>query len=179
VPIVRSLTRSITSAIARTITQALRGRAAVDVAVSVPVMTGYTTPAGVVAESTTFGGGLQGWKVFDDDATSTSWFSAELSVTNQWISYNFGFPVSVRELSFTAHPGAPARSPNIFRLEYLSGGTWTAAHTGVGATSESAQTFAIADVGKFAEWRLFIVTNHGDINYIALRNLEFNGFRGG
>jgi len=149
-----------------------------DVAASVPVMTGYTTPAGVVAESTTLGG-YPGWFVFDDAALSSVWLSADGSIANQWISYNFGFPVSVRELSFTGPPQAAAasRNPNSFRLEYFSGGIWNTAYTGTGTTSQSAQTFAIADVGKFAEWRLFIVSNHGDANYIALRNVEFDGFK--
>lgn len=137
---------------------------------SVPNMTSYTTPAGVVSASSLSGPYLPWWAF--DDAPGT-WWSAGVSA-NQWIQYEFAEPVFIHTV--TARTYAVPYSPRNCRVECSANGVdFVTAATALflpGTTN----TVRAARAGFHKYWRLFAVDSYGASAGASLYDLDFTGF---
>jgi hypothetical protein len=97
------------------------------VAYATPVMTGFTSPSGVVATSgdyTTW----YAWKVFDQN-TTTDWYGTHSgTIWPAWISYDFGVGKQINKFRYF---GANLYSPMDFTFAGSNNNTdWTTLYTG-------------------------------------------------
>lgn len=145
--------------------------------ISVPTMTGLTTPSGVASASSTYSTpGYEAWRAFDK--TAAQWCPvASGGLPNQWVQYSFPSPVFINLFGISPH-GDGSR-PHTLRAEYSDdGSSWTSAGTFdiSNATlfpSGVMRRFQIAAAGRHTHWRMFALTSVG---YCEVAELIFDGF---
>ncbi|MGI6751069.1 MAG: hypothetical protein ACOX4U_00390 [Anaerovoracaceae bacterium] len=141
--------------------------------ITVPKMTSYTTPYGVVRveEANTE---YEGWKAFDQE-TDTRWVTS--TITNTWIEYEFAQPVWLYRVSLQAHTTSTS-APKNARLEYYSdySGSWVPAiDIQFDAVTNLQEKVVASASGQHNRWRLFSRYNNGNTRYTTIANLQFYG----
>ena len=109
---------------------------------------------------------------------------ANATANPHWLGYQFAAPVDIKEVRMW-NP-ASTECPKNYTIEHSDDGiTWTLAeaYTEYQATSATAaKVHTIYDrtsqSGSHSHWRLFIETNDGHPNYIAMAELEMSEFGG-
>lgn len=147
-----------------------------DRATSIPTMTSATAPAGVASHSSTNGAGGNGWNALDK-SSGTGWKSAAYNITSQWVKYEFPTPVHIHTATFLT-PNTN-ESPQSVRIEYsVDNTTWQPGPT-LTLTQNALSTFDVAVANRYKYWRVFILSNYGNTNYITLNEMDLFGFTGG
>lgn len=145
--------------------------------VSIPTMTSNAAPSGIAAVSTNSGTSYAAWKALDK-STSTAWVTANGSVTNQWLSYDFTAARFIHRATVQGGSAVGGAKPNNFRIEYSDdNSTWTSAFSGAHTNDTVERSYDIARAGAHRYWRLFLVDRaSGGGNYIEVAELNLFGF---
>lgn len=137
----------------------------------VPTMTGFSTPSGVVIESSEYGGAPSQPGYYAFDKNENTYWSTSPGAAGNSLAYNFLYNVwcyKVRIVSYNDYSGLSTG-----RVQYsLNGTTWYDAAS-VAMNGESTKVFNVcAPVGKVPYWRLFCDTNRGS-SYLYIHELQF------
>lgn len=135
------------------------GLATLSAQTSVPVMTGPTSPLGIVTQSGMLSTSYPGWKVFDGSDNSM-WISA-IGQTPAWISYSFGNG-SKRVVSYAikyVNGSILTRAPRNWTLEGWDGSSWIVVDSRTDQINWSGfeeRTYTVASPGSYTTYRLNI-----------------------
>jgi hypothetical protein len=149
--------------------------------VKVPTMTSYTTPSGVVSQSSE-NGANKGWYAFDNDLTK-AWYAS--GRTDGWLQYKFDNPENIKCIKIVPGYGASANRmcPKTMLVMYSDdGNTFTSENTyniaePADASDKTWQTF-ILSTGNLTKqyWRTFFADTYGDsASAIMVWELQFYG----
>jgi hypothetical protein len=136
---------------------------------AVPLMTGYTSPSGIVTDSTHYSS-YYGWHAFDDEVLK--WMTQSYTTTG-WLAYEFTETVLIGKYIITADTAA--RAPKNWTFEGWTGAAWVVLDTRVGEifTVGQEKEYYVGNPGSYIKYRLNITLNGGDTIYLAIRELEF------
>lgn len=154
----------------------------------IPIMTGYTTPSGVVAASSEFPGGFGqsagfAWQAFQappvPNISTVGWISNTGNVTG-WISYQFPSPTIVGNYVVTSggsYPlgGTELDAPRTWTFEGSNdGATWTVLDTQTNQVFQPAdrRPFSFPNTTAYSYYRINISVNNGDGTRVAILRLE-------
>lgn len=145
-----------------------------------PVMTGSTTPAGVVTRSSAYSAEYEAWKAFDDPSSTSMWISARGN-TPAWIGYEMPTnPVTIHRYAIVFNNGSTltSRAPKNWTLQAWNGLTWEAIDTRTNQTNWAGyerREFTLATPATNLYFRLN-VTDDNDartgIEVVSIRQLE-------
>ena len=138
---------------------------------AVPAMTGYTTPSGEVTCSGVYTGGREGWRVFDDLASS--WLTPSGQTTG-WIAYEFPNEKIIQKYTVKASTAALERTPKNWTFEAYDGSGWVVLHSVTNATGWSVsekREYLINNDTKYKKYRLYVTATNGG-EYIQVDEIE-------
>ncbi|WP_338866397.1 SBBP repeat-containing protein [Myxococcus stipitatus] len=150
---------------------------------TVPVMTGNTTPTGIVTSSGIFDdmSDYAPWKAFD--SSYTFWLSPR-GQTPAWLAYEFGGGKKVEVTSYAiqyANGSITSRAPKDWKLEGWNGTAWVVVDTRSNQTNwagNERREFTVASPGSYLKYRL-LATDDNDsragIVTLSIGGLELFG----
>ncbi|MFP2906569.1 SBBP repeat-containing protein [Pyxidicoccus sp. 3LFB2] len=128
----------------------------------VPVMTGPTTPSGIVTRSGAFGTAYEAWQAFD--ATGSMWISGH-NQTPAWIAYEVANgPKTVHRYAINFNNGSlTTRAPKQWTFEGWNGFTWEVLDTRTNQVNWAGverREFTLATPGAYTRYRLHITDDN-------------------
>lgn len=124
---------------------------------SVPVMTGYTTPSGIVTASSQYlSASGEAWKAFDN-ATNTYWISENGSFGVAWLAYEFSTPRVITNYTIS-NPNTGPAMPRDWTIEAWNGSSWVVLHTVTGNTNTSTYSASFANSTAYNRYRINITS---------------------
>jgi hypothetical protein len=130
---------------------------AAQVAVSaVPIMTGFTTPSGIVTSSGDYDSARAAWVGFGGNG----WLSPNQTAMPQWIAYEFPTTKLITSYSFIGW-WTLASTPRNFEFQGWNGSTWITLHT---VTSNATQNYAsplLTHTTSYIKYRFYITAING------------------
>lgn len=115
---------------------------------AIPVMTGYTTPSGIVSSS---GDGSPhfAWQVFDNNSNTEFRFTSP-----GWVSYQFPSPIAIDQYTF-----ADYNANTSWGFEGWDGTNWIRLHTVTGVSVTSYTSPLIGNSTAYTRYRLLILSS--------------------
>jgi hypothetical protein len=152
---------------------------------AVPVMTGYTTPSGIVA--TDDDTNSPAWQAFDGVITSPGNYWYGSGTTPNFITYEFTSNETVVEYGIWPQTGyAGSRYPTAWTLEGWTGSAWEVLDTRSGETSWTdsvSNDYTVASPDSYIKYKLDITAYTGlaivqeiELRTAAIVNMGTNGF---
>jgi hypothetical protein len=146
----------------------------------VPVMTGPTTPGGIVTRSGAYGSSYEAWLAFD--ASISSIFISQVGQTPAWIGYEFPSSRTITRYALQyANGSITTRAPKNWTLEAFNGSAWVAVDTRsneVNWTGFERREYTVASPGSYSKYRLNVSDDNDSrtgIEVISLGGLELIG----
>lgn len=148
----------------------------------VPVMTGPTTPSGIVTRSGIYTSSDEAWQAFD--ATMwTAWISETWASSPVWIAYEWtDRPRYITHYKLTfRNPGLTGRAPRDWTLQGWNGSSWVIVDSRTGETGwadQETRQFSVSSPGSFSKYRLHITDDNDSraaIVAISLDRIELLG----
>jgi hypothetical protein len=152
---------------------------------AVPVMTGYTTPSGIVA--TDDDTNSPAWQAFNGVVTSPGNYWYGSGTTPNFITYEFTSNETVVEYGIWPQTGyAGSRYPTAWTLEGWTGSAWEVLDTRSGETSWTSSVsndYTVASPDSYIKYKLDITAYTGlaivqgiELRTAAIVNMGTNGF---
>lgn len=134
---------------------------------SIPVMTGYTSPSGIVTASSEYlSASGDAWKAFDNN-TGSSWISANGSGSVGWLAYEFPTPRNI--VGYTiSNPNSSIAFPKDWTFEGWNGTSWVVLHTVIGNTNTSTYSASVSNSTSYIKYRINITANNGSLSYSSI-----------
>lgn len=136
----------------------------------IPIMSGFTSPSGIVTSSGDFSG-YPAWLIFDNSG-GTHWVS---STSTGWVAYEFTTAkIITRYVMSGVWGGQPTSFPKNWTFEGWDGASWIVLHTVTGNTSTSAYTGTFTNTTAYIKYRINITLNNG-YPYMGFAELFVSG----
>ncbi len=143
----------------------------------IPTMTSATAPSGTAAESSVFGAGFEGWKLFDK--LDTGWISA-VSPGTEWVTYEFTSNKTIRKYTVRASrtgvmAEATTRAPKDFTFDGWTGSAWVNLDTRTGETGwaeSETRIYQFSNSTAYIKYRFQCTANNGSTSGVGFRALE-------
>ena len=123
---------------------------------AVPIMTGFTTPSGIVTSSGDYDSARAAWVAFGGNG----WLSPNQTAMPQWIAYEFPTTKLITSYSFIGYWNL-ASTPRNFEFQGWNGSTWITLHT---VTSNATQNYAsplLTHTTSYIKYRFYITAING------------------
>lgn len=142
--------------------------AAVSPVSAVPIMTGYTTPSGIVTFSSEFPG-YSAFRVFDG-STSNGWITANTVLTG-WVAYEFTTAKIITSYVLAGGATGGNSFPRNWTFEGWDGSNWIVLHTVTGNTNTSTYTGNFTNTTAYIKYRINITLNNGNTSYTGINEM--------
>jgi hypothetical protein len=137
---------------------------------AVPLMTGYTTPSGIVTFSSEFNTSYRAWQLFDRTIT-TSWFTGPSGTLTGWVAYEFTSPVVIT--SYVVDTDTSTYAAKNWTFEGWNGSSWVVLDTVTNNLGVVTRSFA--NTVAYIKYRINITANNGGTAYTSMRDLYLYG----
>ena len=128
---------------------------------AVPIMTGSTTPLGIVTVSTE-DASFPGWQAFGLGV----WKAPNNASPPAWVAYEFISPKVIT--SYTISGGLNSGAfPKDFTFEAWTGSSWTVLHTVVGNTNSNTYTSTFSNTTAYIKYRINVTAVFNQ-NYVSI-----------
>ena len=146
---------------------------AAETPVSIPDMTSNSAPSGTASASNSYSG-RNPWHAFDRD-TSTFWTQSTQNSTNQWVAYDFGFPV--RPTATSARTNGNNAAKTIKCQGYNTNtSSWDDLVTLSMANSTAIKSGDIASSIWYSKYR-WLVTAYYSGGFARITEITLNGYK--
>ena len=129
----------------------------------VPTMTSNTAPSGTVSASSYWGGGLEPWRAFADDGTTSYWEAGSGTGVPGWLAYDFGANKVIRRYTVQVGTAPSGYDPTAWSFEGWSGSGWDVLDTQSGLTwsTNEIKTFNINNTTAYQKYRVYVTALNG------------------
>lgn len=146
---------------------------------SIPTMTDYTSPSGIVSASSELGSPkTKAWNAFDDsgDIVDTGGWHAALGLTIGWLAYEFPTAKVIQQYTIKQQPygGGNTRAPKNWTFEGWTGTAWDTldTQTNIGAWQLGVKKyFNLNNKKAYIKYRINVTANNGD-PYLVIGEME-------
>lgn len=142
--------------------------------VLIPIMTGYTTPDGVVSASSVYSTNYYAWYAFDNNG-ATRWHP---SASSGWLQYEFPIPKVVTSYAITSSHDAGNQNPKDWTFYGSNDAlTWTALSTITNQINwpvAETRTFTVVNITAYKYYRLDMLNTAGAGN-LGVARLQMFG----
>ncbi|PTL79611.1 hypothetical protein [Vitiosangium sp. GDMCC 1.1324] len=146
----------------------------------VPVMTGPTTPSGIVTRSGVYSSSYEAYLAFDGNASSM--FISQVGQTPATLGYEFPSPKTITRYALQYSNGSiTTRAPKNWTLEAFNGSAWVAVDTRsneINWSGSERREYAVASPGSYSKYRLNVSDDNDSrtgIEVISLGGFELIG----
>ncbi|MGG0720052.1 6-hydroxymethylpterin diphosphokinase MptE-like protein [Robertmurraya massiliosenegalensis] len=152
----------------------------------VPIMESNSLPNGQIISSSSYSSGNYNWsgfKAFNKKFKGiTNAWATEKGVTNGWISYEFPNPVTLNSYTMVNQEkhkdyDTTKRMPKYWIVEGWNGQKWIELdkRTGISTWEDKVKKyFLFQNEEEYIIYRIVIFENNGDLDYLAIGEIEFN-----
>lgn len=136
---------------------------------AVPIMTGNTTPSGIVTASSVFSSAYDSWRAFDG-STSSGWITANTVLTG-WVAYEFTTAKIITSYVLAGGATGGNSFPRNWTFEGWDGSNWIILHTVTGNTNTSTYTGTFTNTTAYIKYRINITLNNGNTSYTGINEM--------
>lgn len=136
----------------------------------VPLMTSNSAPSGTVTASSSYGGGYEGYRAFDQ-SQSNSWMTTAGSTGT--LEYQFPASKTVSHYSLRID-GENTRAPNTWTLQGYNGSGWDTldSRSGITWVANEIKYFALSSNQTYTRFRINVTATNGG-GYVKITQMQY------